>query len=191
MLVKEQHPLPFFLPNHARLLMLGSFPPPRNRWSMDFFYPNLQNDMWRIFGLIFFSNKDYFLLPTKKAFDKEKIVDFLIQQGIALGDTAQCVQRLKNNASDQFLNVIQPIDLPKTLSSLPDCQILITTGQKSSDVLASLISTKEPKIGSYSCFEFEKRKLKWYRMPSSSRAYPMPLTQKASIYQCFFQEIGW
>ena len=33
----ERHPLGFFLPEGARLLMLGSFPPPKARWSMDFF----------------------------------------------------------------------------------------------------------------------------------------------------------
>jgi len=36
----ERHPLEPFLPGNARLLMLGSFPPPRKRWSMEFFYPN-------------------------------------------------------------------------------------------------------------------------------------------------------
>ena len=34
---------------------------------MDFFYPNLQNDMWRIVGLIFFQNKEHFLNPEKKS----------------------------------------------------------------------------------------------------------------------------
>ncbi|MEE1122607.1 MAG: hypothetical protein UHU06_03520, partial [Acinetobacter pseudolwoffii] len=53
----ETHPLPPFLPPNAKLLMLGSFPPPATRWKMNFYYPNYQNDMWRIFGLIFFQNK--------------------------------------------------------------------------------------------------------------------------------------
>lgn len=48
----ELHPLGFFLPNHAKILLLGSFPPPKNRWSMNFYYPNIRNDMWRIMGLI-------------------------------------------------------------------------------------------------------------------------------------------
>ena len=48
----ELHPLEPFLPANARVLMLGSFPPKRIRWSMDFFYPNLQNDMWRIVGYL-------------------------------------------------------------------------------------------------------------------------------------------
>ena len=41
----EQHPLRPFLPEGAQVLMLGSFPPPRSKWSMDFFYPNYINDM--------------------------------------------------------------------------------------------------------------------------------------------------
>lgn len=36
----EKHPLEPFLPPKAKLLMLGSFPPQRKRWSMDFYYPN-------------------------------------------------------------------------------------------------------------------------------------------------------
>lgn len=190
MVVPEQHPLPLFLPKQARLLMLGSFPPPQKRWSMDFYYPNLQNDMWRIFGLVFFQHKDYFLLRSKKAFDKEKIVAFLFEKGIALGDTAQIVRRLKDNASDHFLEVLQPIDLLNTLSLLPNCHTLVTTGQKASDVLLSLISSKEPKIGEYSNFEFLQRNMQWYRMPSSSRAYPISLEQKASVYKSLFNQCG-
>ena len=76
----EEHPLEPFLPANAKLLMLGSFPPQKKRWSMDFFYPNLQNDMWRIFGLIFFDDKDRFLFPDKKAFDKKKLIEFLTEK---------------------------------------------------------------------------------------------------------------
>ena len=79
----EEHPLEPFLPSNATLLMLGSFPPQKKRWSMDFFYPNLQNDMWRIFGFLFFNDKDHFLLPGKKAFNKDYLVEFLKEKGIA------------------------------------------------------------------------------------------------------------
>lgn len=36
----EHHPLKPFMPKNARLLMLGSFPPPKKRWCMKFFYPS-------------------------------------------------------------------------------------------------------------------------------------------------------
>lgn len=72
----EEHPLEPFLPVNAKLLMLGSFPPQKKRWSMEFFYPNLQNDMWRIFGIIFFQNKDHFLNPDKRYLTRNVLLIF-------------------------------------------------------------------------------------------------------------------
>lgn len=66
-----------FLPANAQLLMLGSFPPQKKRWSMDFYYPNWNNDMWRITGLLFFNDKDHFVDKSLKAFCKEHIISFL------------------------------------------------------------------------------------------------------------------
>ena len=102
----EKHPLEPFLPAKAKLLMLGSFPPQKKRWSMEFYYPNLNNDMWRIFGILFFDDKDYFLNETRKAFCRERIIDFLNEKGIALFDTASSIRRLQDNASDKFLEVV-------------------------------------------------------------------------------------
>ncbi|MBR2628099.1 MAG: uracil-DNA glycosylase family protein, partial [Alistipes sp.] len=82
----ETHPLKPFLPDGARLLMLGSFPPKRERWSMDFFYPNYQNDMWRIMGHIFFDDKHIFEIREERKFDKDSIVKFCIDRGIAIFD---------------------------------------------------------------------------------------------------------
>ena len=36
----EHHHLKPFLPANAKVMFLGSFPPPKKRWCMDFFYPN-------------------------------------------------------------------------------------------------------------------------------------------------------
>ena len=135
-----------FLPENAVLLMLGSFPPQKKRWSMDFFYPNLQNDMWRIFGFIFFDDKDYFLSP-EKIFDKERIIAFLREKGIALYDTASCVRRLQDNASDKFLEVVSPTDIGLLLQQLPSCRAVVTTGQKATDVFCEQMEAKEPPVG--------------------------------------------
>ena len=107
----EKHPLEPFLPAKAKLLMLGSFPPQKKRWSMEFYYPNLNNDMWRIFGILFFDDKDYFLNETRKAFCRERIIDFLNEKGIALFDTASSIRRLQDNASDKFLEVVEATDV--------------------------------------------------------------------------------
>lgn len=115
----EQHPLRPFLPEGAQVLMLGSFPPPREKWSMNFFYPNYINDMWRIFGLVFKNDRDYFVDAAAKTFRLDLLRPFLEETGIALYDTACAVRRLQGNASDKFLEIVTPTDLDALLSQLP------------------------------------------------------------------------
>ena len=186
----EEHPLEPFLPANAVLLMLGSFPPQKKRWSMDFFYPNLQNDMWRIVGLIFFQDKEHFLNPEKKVFDKDRIIEFLNDKGIALYDTASAIRRLQDNASDKFLEVIEQTDISLLLKQIPMCKAIVTTGQKATDIIREQIEVKEPTVGTSEPFEFGDKAMKLYRMPSSSRAYPLALEKKAAVYRVMFNELG-
>ena len=187
----EEHPLEPFLPSNATLLMLGSFPPQKKRWSMDFFFPNLQNDMWRIFGLIFFGDKEHFLLPHKKAFNKDYLIEFLNEKGIALYDTATTVHRLQDNASDKFLKVIEATDISLLLKQLPNCKAIVTTGQKATDILCEQLMTKEPAVGKKQAFLINDRQMYLYRMPSSSRAYPLSIEKKAEVYRLMLNELGF
>ena len=189
-MTSELHPLEPFLPAGARLLMLGSFPPQRVRWSMDFFYPNLQNDMWRIVGLVFFGDKGYFLTPDAKRFDKARIVCFCRENGLALYDTAEEIIRLKNNASDNFLQVVREVDLAQLLAPIPECRAIVTTGQKATDVIVRLAGCAEPPVGESVEFAYADRTLRLYRMPSSSRAYPKPVEWKADYYRRMFAACG-
>ena len=107
----EKHPLTPFLPENARVLFLGSFPPQKKRWSMDFYYPNFQNDHWRIEGEVWFGDRNRFVDAEKRCFRKDEIVAFLLEKGIAFYDTAEAVVRHKNNASDAFLEVVEPTDI--------------------------------------------------------------------------------
>lgn len=189
-MTSELHPLEPFLPAGARLLMLGSFPPQRVRWSMDFFYPNLQNDMWRIVGLVFFADKSYFLTSDGKRFDKERIECFCREKGLALYDTAEEIIRLKNNASDNFLQVVREVDLAQLLALIPECRAIVTTGQKATDVIVRLAGCAEPPVGESVEFAYADRTLRLYRMPSSSRAYPKPVEWKADYYRRMFAVCG-
>ncbi|ROV56071.1 uracil-DNA glycosylase family protein [Neisseria chenwenguii] len=188
----ETHPLPPFTPPNAKLLMLGSFPPPRARWKMEFYYPNFQNDMWRIFGLVFFGDKDYFVAEGGKAFRETLLREFLADKGIGVYDTAYQVRRLQGNASDKFLEVVEAVDLAALLDKMPLCRTVMTTGELATDTLLSLMpsETAKPKIGAYSEAVFSDRHLRLYRLPSSSRAYPLALEKKAAAYGAFFAEIG-
>lgn len=186
----ERHPLDPFFPEGAKVLMLGSFPPKRERWKMDFYYPNFQNDMWRIMGVVFFENKDYFLTEDKKSFCEERIRAFLAEKGIALTDTAREVIRHKDNASDKFLEVVSTIEPEDVLKQLPCCVAIVTTGQKATDTLLSAVVAEAPRVGHYCRVEISGRDMRLYRMPSSSRAYPKPLGEKACAYREMFKELG-
>ena len=186
----EQHPLEPFTPEGARLLMLGSFPPARRRWCMDFFYPNFQNDMWRIFGIVFFGDKEHFVDRAAGAFRRGDIVRFLEGKGIALYDTACAVRRTKNTASDKDLEIVAETDLDSLLRGMPSCRAVATTGQKSTEVFTSHFGIRPPKVGESVTFTLDGRELKLYRMPSSSRAYPLRVERKAEYYGNMFKAEG-
>ena len=164
----ETHPLAPFLPKNGKLLMLGSFPPPQTRWKMDFYYPNYQNDMWRIFGLCFFKDKDYFLDLPNKSFHLGKIIDFLNETGIGIYDTAYQVTRLTGNASDKFLKIEKATDILMLLTKMPECRNIVTTGDKATDTLMLTMPNDaiKPTIGESSTVNFAHRELNLYRMPS-------------------------
>ena len=185
----ERHPLEPFLPANARLLMLGSFPPQKKRWSMEFYYPNWNNDMWRIVGLLFFNDKNHFLNEAAKAFDKDRIIPFLQEKGIALFDTATAIRRLQDNASDKFLEVVEPTDIEGMLRRLPECKAIVTTGEKATETLCKQFSLEKPKVGAFTEFVFDGRPMRLYRMPSSSRAYPLALEKKAAAYRIMYQDL--
>lgn len=185
----ERHPLEPFLPEGARILLLGSFPPKKEKWSMEFFYPNWINDMWRIMGLIFFEDKEHFIDIDDKGrklrnFDKGKCVEFAFSRGIAMYDTATEVRRIKDNASDKFLEVVTPTDLESLLAKIPQCQAIVTTGQKATDVITETFGCAEPAMGEYTELALGSgRKMRFWRMPSSSRAYPLGIDKKAGYYK--------
>ncbi len=182
----ELHPFQPFLPAGARMLLLGSFPPQEKRWCMPFYYPNWTNDFWRIMGVIHFADKDHFCIPREKRFDEEAIKAFCTQKGLAFYDTACEVRRLKDNASDAFLEVVTPTDIPALLRQIPDCDTLVTTGQKATEVVAERFGCGVPPVGGCVDIVIDGRNLRFWRMPSSSRAYPLPLEKKAEAYRRLF-----
>ncbi|MBO4774101.1 MAG: uracil-DNA glycosylase family protein [Bacteroidales bacterium] len=190
----ERHPLQPFLPEKARVLFLGSFPPPRNRWCMDFFYPNFINDHWRIEGLVFFGDKNHFVDTGHKTFRLPEIVEFLNKKGIGYFDTATAVRRLKENASDNFLEIVEPTDIAALLRQVPQCRVVVTTGEKATRTLCERMAIPEiPKVGCHTPFPPAKglpEGLQLYRLPSSSRAYPLPLARKAEAYREMFRFAG-
>lgn len=159
---------------------------------MEFYYPNFINDMWRIFGLIYFDDKDALVDVPGKTFKLDIIKQLLRDKGIALSDTGVSVVRTKDNASDKFLRIDEPIDLGKLLAEMPECREVATTGEKAAGIIAEITSTNVPKVGEWcDCslvVDGLARNFRHWRMPSSSRAYPMKLDKKADFYRTMLRE---
>ena len=64
---------------------------------------------------------------------------------------------------------------------------MITAGQLATDVFCNHYGIKSPKVGDFVRFRLDNRELRLYRMPSSSRAYPMRAERKAEYYNIVFK----
>ena len=187
----EWHPLIPFLPENAKVLFLGSFPPQRKRWCIDFYYPNFINDHWRIEGQVFFGNRQHFVDSTAKRFKIDEIVEFCKEKGLAFFDTSTAIRRLKDNASDKFLEVIEPTNISDLIARLPHLIIIVTTGEKATETIcASLQIPLLPKVSTFvpipNTFNKDGQQLILYRLPSSSRAYPLAFDKKVDAYKQMF-----
>lgn len=157
---------------------------------MEFYYPNLQNDFWRIMGLLFYGDVTHFLMKEKKGFDFPTIVNFLSEKGIAMYDAACEIKRLKGNASDKYLQVVKVSDIDGLLRKMPVCNAIAVTGEKAAQTLLSLYDVRLPAIGNSVKTVISERTVDVWRMPSTSRAYPLSLEEKSSFYRKLFDETG-
>ena len=202
--VIETHPFPPVLPAHATVMMMGTFPPTADKWAMSFHYPNFYNDMWRIYGRVFFDDADYFRVEDEKRFDPERIRAFMFERGIASCPTVKQAIRETGNASDKNLTVVTRVDLDSILPQVPQVKTLFTTGGKATEVLMSLLETppaksKYPKTNQSMDYPYQWQTdeqtssvndLTLYRLPSTSRAYPLALDKKVAAYREFFEKMG-
>ena len=132
----EYHPFPPFIPENAKVLIMGTFPPGPHRWSMEFYYPNRTNDFWKVMGIIFYNDPEALYDKETASFKLDEIKKLLNDKGIALHDTGHAVRRLQGNASDKFLDIVEPVDLGALLDKMPDLRAVATTGEKAAGVIA-------------------------------------------------------
>lgn len=146
--------------------------------------------MWEIFGLLFFGDSQRLVDAEHKTFRLEIIKALLTEHGIAIFDTACAVRRLSGNASDKDLQIVEKTDIPALLAQIPECHDIVCTGQKSFSVLSEDYGVPVPAMGTYNKFSIYSSPFRLWRMPSSSRAYPMKLEEKAKYYNEMMTTIG-
>ena len=137
-------------------------------------------------GLIFYGDRDALWDSQLKRFDLTGIKALLQREGIALWDTAMAVRRLKDNASDKVLEIVEPIDLALLLDKHPTITTVVTTGEKATGVIAAQAGVEVPAIGEPVASWVGSHSVTLWRMPSTSRAYPLALEKKAEAYRAVF-----
>ncbi|MBD5204444.1 MAG: uracil-DNA glycosylase family protein, partial [Bacteroidales bacterium] len=79
--------------------------------------------------------------------------------------------------------------------ALPECRAVALTGKLAAEVACEITGADMPPLGGFSEVDFllsdgSVRHLKIWRMPSSSRAYPMKLEKKAESYRAMLSDSG-
>ncbi|KAG5496091.1 hypothetical protein JKF63_02389 [Porcisia hertigi] len=149
--VDEEHPTGSAVHADSRVLFCGSFPPVKR--SIRFFYPNPNNDMWKVLGLVFYDDADAFYSPVEctssalslphphpsfksprsgtatRALDEARILRFAGSQPIGFFDTCRRVRRHLGNSADSNVEVLERTDVVgDVLLHAPQCAGIITTG---------------------------------------------------------------
>lgn len=146
---------------------------------------------------MFFEDRDRFVDAGNKCFLLDRIIEFVREKGIAFYDTASAVCRLNNDASDKFLEIVEPTDIRMLMKQLPNLRVIAVTGEKATVAACENLGIEEvPRVGSYVLIPTEASSsaidshIVLYRLPSSSRAYPLAFDKKVEAYRKMFAFAG-
>ena len=139
--------------------------------------------------MVFYGNRDHFWNEAERRFRQADIERMLTERRIALWDTGMAVRRLRDNASDKFLEIVEEIELERLLAEYATIEAVVTTGEKATTVVAGQMGVAVPPIGRPVSAVMAGRSVALWRMPSSSRAYPLSLDKKAAAYRAMFDAL--
>ncbi|GET91362.1 hypothetical protein, unknown function [Leishmania tarentolae] len=142
----EDHPIGPVVHADSRILFCGTFPPVRK--SIRFYYPNANNDMWKVLGQVFYDDVDAFYTsadcvsslfspPSKQSscraatrvLDERRIWHFAHSQPVGFFDVCRRVRRRRGTSADDNIEALERTNvLRDVLSCTPHCAGILTTG---------------------------------------------------------------
>ena len=120
---EEIHPWNWYVPNGAKTVIIGTFPPTRRNWSFDFFYPNKNNYFWKLIARI--ADRPLLFLSGEEAVNERK--ELLNRLKLGVSDMGQIIRRKTGNSLDQNLEIVAYMDIFKLLRENPSVRKLIFT----------------------------------------------------------------
>ena len=94
---------------------------------------------------------------------------------------------MKDNASDAFLEIVEHTDIRALLAQMPQCHAIATTGEKATTEVCAYFNVDT--IPSPNTKVALEDSLTLYRLPSSSRAYPLSFDKKVEAYRRMFEAV--
>jgi G:T/U-mismatch repair DNA glycosylase len=111
MIHKETHPWKWYVPPNSQILIIGTFPPVKEKWSYHFFYPNKLNLFWPIMSRM--ANRPLIYISGEAAVDERKQI--LESLKVAITDMGFEIERRDNSSRDENLTPIQYMNIFKIL----------------------------------------------------------------------------
>jgi len=124
----EAHPWDPYIPENADKLILGTFPTAEANRKTDFYYPNPNNDFWRILAEL--CQVELVCFEGDAAVEERKLILKTLNLGIA--DVGYRVFRQGDGSNDNQLFPIEFTDIFRVVDKYPKLKTLIITS--SSDI---------------------------------------------------------
>lgn len=187
----ETHPWEPYFPENATKLILGTFPTAkRNRKTYEFFYPNPNNEFWKI--LFSIANVDFEKSSKKDPIEERKKVLKKLRLGIA--DMGKVVHRQRGNSSDANLFPVQFTDILALLEDHKNIKTLIVTSSTGSNSVLSWLhqycdlnkhNFKIPKgtLPLSTSFQFNDKEIVIKIVPSPSGQWRTKSGERLQMYQ--------
>jgi G:T/U-mismatch repair DNA glycosylase len=131
---EEGHPWEPFIPVNADKLILGTFPTAEgNRGAYEFFYPNPNNDFWRVLFRVAEKKMEDFRQAEPVQIRKQILTDLKL----GIGDIGKRILRQKESSKDDSLFPIEYTDVFSILDNHPTIRkIIITSSSGGNSVLS-------------------------------------------------------
>jgi len=120
---EEIHPWNWHIPDRAKTVVIGTFPPTRRNWSFDFFYPNKNNYFWKIIARI--AGCPLLYISGEEAVNERK--ELLNHLKLGVSDMGYIIRRKTDSSLDQNLEIVEYMDIFKLLQENPSVRKMVFT----------------------------------------------------------------
>lgn len=180
--IEHHPPWEYEIPG-MRVMILGNFPPHPKRWDYEFFYPNKQNNFWKVLASL--NNSSLKSVEGKAAvIERRKIMRDL---KVGIYNLACVVKRKNQSARDTDIDILEYIDIVSLIKKQKKLKKIILAGfaAKSSTARTFLKLLDEQKIaydrpavikaGTEFKLKLKNRTIDCVILNSTSTAFPIKL----------------